>query len=73
MNRILLILLILTYSLLTQAKITEPRAELVTQVKGVAWGFSFINKNELLITEKSGALYYYNIKTKEKLKLNAQL
>ncbi len=35
----------------------------------VVWSFAFISTNELLITHRSGGLYYFNIKTKEKIKL----
>lgn len=34
----------------------------------VVWGFDFISENELLITHRDGDFYYYNIKTKEKIK-----
>lgn len=45
------------------------KTEQVYSGNGVVWGFSFINKDEILVTHRSGEFYYYNIKTKEKLKL----
>lgn len=31
---------------------------------GIPWGFDFISKNELLVTDRRGKLYYVNLKTK---------
>tara|TARA_B100001248_G_scaffold262731_2_gene261835 strand:- start:4774 stop:5817 length:1044 start_codon:yes stop_codon:yes gene_type:complete len=39
--------------------------------KDVVWGFDFLNQDEMLISERGGELYYYNIKTKEKKSLKA--
>ncbi len=46
------------------------QAQTITSFNDVVWGFSFINENEFLATLRKGELYYYNVKTKEKVKLN---
>ena len=42
----------------------------VANFNNVIWSFSFINKNEILVRLRKGDLYYFNILTNEKIKLN---
>ena len=42
----------------------------VANFNNVIWSFSFINKNEILVSLRKGDLYYFNILTNEKIKLN---
>jgi glucose/arabinose dehydrogenase len=49
----------------------EPRAEMVAQYDDVIWGFDFVGEDELLLTTRSGKLYYHNLKTQEKAPLDA--
>jgi glucose/arabinose dehydrogenase len=46
----------------------EFKAKEIYRGDSVVWGFDFINSDELLINHKSGELFYYNLKTKEKIK-----
>ena len=45
------------------------KAVTLVDFDNVIWSFSFINENEVLISLRKGELYYFNIKTKEKIKL----
>lgn len=57
------------------AKKAEPKiiynykAETLVNFNSVIWSFSFINENEVIISLRKGEVYYFNIKTKEKSKL----
>lgn len=45
------------------------KAVTLVNFNSVIWSFCFINEYELLISLRKGELYYFNIKTKEKIKL----
>lgn len=45
------------------------KLEQVVSGFSVPWGMAFIDKDGLLITERSGAVYLYNLKSKVKIKL----
>ncbi|MDH5580809.1 MAG: PQQ-dependent sugar dehydrogenase [Bdellovibrionales bacterium] len=67
MNKVIFLFILLFYS--TNSFSVE--AVKVYQGKNVIWGFDFINKNEILFTERTGNLFYYNFKTKVLKKLLA--
>ncbi len=70
MIRLFLFCVAILQAAVSIADISKPKVKLVTKVGGVAWGFDFISPNELLVTEKSGSIFYFNLKTNKKSKLN---
>lgn len=63
------ILLLLFVSPLSYAQ--EYRAVQVGKFEDVVWGFSFISAQEILVTERGGGFYSFNMKTKKKTRLQA--
>ena len=52
---------------------SEVKFEKVIDGLNNPWSLSFINKEKIILTEKSGELYVLNLKNKELLELNHNL
>ena len=61
--------IILLFPLFLFAQKNQYQASVVAKVNGVAWGFCFLNKDEILVTERSGVLNHINLKSKQVTKL----
>lgn len=45
------------------------KAEKITEINGVLWGFTFVDNEKVVLNSRKGKMYLYNLKTKAKTEL----
>ncbi|MGB0452917.1 MAG: PQQ-dependent sugar dehydrogenase [Bacteriovoracaceae bacterium] len=60
---------IISFFMLLSMQVKALKLEPLVQTEEIIWGFTYISDSEIIFTEREGSLFYYNIKSKEKIKI----